>query len=112
MSTRKSTADTVPAGLIRAILIHLWRGLILLGSLHRADIQSLVTNLIWNNTRIGEHRIECNMSPAALIWIALSNLVLVVLTLGVSFRQGNCSAGEVSARSGAASAGRETCRNS
>ena len=44
---------------------------------------ALITNLIWNNTRLGEHRIECNLSPIALMWISLSNLVLVVLTLGL-----------------------------
>ena len=44
---------------------------------------ALITNLIWNNTRLGEHRIECNMSPFKLIWITVSNFVLVVLTLGL-----------------------------
>jgi uncharacterized membrane protein YjgN (DUF898 family) len=44
---------------------------------------ALITNLIWNNTRLGEHRIECNMSPFVLIWISLSNFALVVLTLGL-----------------------------
>ena len=44
---------------------------------------ALITNLVWNNTRIGEHRIECSISPWTLIWIALSNLVLVALTVGL-----------------------------
>jgi uncharacterized membrane protein YjgN (DUF898 family) len=44
---------------------------------------ALITNLIWNNTRIGEHRIECTMSPYVLIWITVSNFVLVVLTVGL-----------------------------
>jgi uncharacterized membrane protein YjgN (DUF898 family) len=44
---------------------------------------ALVTNLIWNNTRLGEHRIECNMAPFTLLWIGLSNFVLVLLTLGL-----------------------------
>ncbi len=44
---------------------------------------ALITNLIWSNTRLGEHRIECRMSPPRLIWITLSNFVLVVLTLGL-----------------------------
>jgi uncharacterized membrane protein YjgN (DUF898 family) len=42
-----------------------------------------MTNLIWNNTRVGEHRIECNISPLGLIWITFSNLALVALTLGL-----------------------------
>jgi uncharacterized membrane protein YjgN (DUF898 family) len=44
---------------------------------------ALITNLIWNNTRLGEHRIECNMSPLILIWITASNFVLVAVTLGL-----------------------------
>lgn len=44
---------------------------------------ALVGNLIWNNTRIGEHRITCRMSPWRVIWIAVSNLVIVVLSLGL-----------------------------
>ena len=44
---------------------------------------ALVTNLIWNNTRVGDHRIECNMSPIGLIWVTFSNLVLVALTFGL-----------------------------
>jgi uncharacterized membrane protein YjgN (DUF898 family) len=45
--------------------------------------RALITNLIWNNTRLGEHRIECRMSPWRLIWITASNMVLVILTLGL-----------------------------
>jgi uncharacterized membrane protein YjgN (DUF898 family) len=44
---------------------------------------ALITNLIWNNTRLGEHRIECNMSPWVLIWITASNFALVAVTLGL-----------------------------
>jgi len=43
---------------------------------------ALITNLIWRNTRVGEHRIDCNISPLRLVWISLSNFVLVALTLG------------------------------
>ena len=44
---------------------------------------ALITNLIWRNTRIGEHRIECNISPLGLLWIGISNLFLTVITLGL-----------------------------
>jgi uncharacterized membrane protein YjgN (DUF898 family) len=44
---------------------------------------ALVTNLIWRNTRIGEHRIECHISPLGLVWIGFSNLFLTVITLGL-----------------------------
>jgi uncharacterized membrane protein YjgN (DUF898 family) len=45
--------------------------------------QALITNLIWNNTRVGANRITCNLSPLRLIWISASNVVLVVITLGL-----------------------------
>jgi uncharacterized membrane protein YjgN (DUF898 family) len=44
---------------------------------------ALITNLIWRNTRIGKHRIECNISPLGLVWIGISNLFLTVITLGL-----------------------------
>jgi uncharacterized membrane protein YjgN (DUF898 family) len=45
--------------------------------------RALIANLIWSNTRVGEHRSECNIPPLGLIWITFSNLVLVALTLGL-----------------------------
>jgi uncharacterized membrane protein YjgN (DUF898 family) len=71
-----------PAGAIRALAI-LYVALILLGVSVGPMFRALITNLIWSNTRIGEHRIECNMSPLGLIWITLSNFVLVAFTLGL-----------------------------
>lgn len=50
-----------------------------IGPLFRA----LITNLIWRNTRIGPHRIECNIAPLGLAWIGISNLFLTVITLGL-----------------------------
>ena len=71
-----------PRALFKALLI-LYGALILIGILIGPVFHALMTNLIWNNTRLGEHRIECNLSPLGLIWITLSNFVLVVLTLGI-----------------------------
>jgi len=45
--------------------------------------RALMTNLIWNNTRLGEHRIECALSPWMLIWLTLSNMVAVIVSLGL-----------------------------
>jgi uncharacterized membrane protein YjgN (DUF898 family) len=61
----------------------LYGALILMGLSIGPAFHAFITNLIWNNTRVGEHRIECNMSPLVLIWISLSNFVLVVVTLGL-----------------------------
>lgn len=70
-----------PFAVFRAIAI-LYGTLIVIGVSIGPAFHALITNLIWNNTRLGEHRIECNMSPFVLIWITVSNFVLVVLTLG------------------------------
>jgi uncharacterized membrane protein YjgN (DUF898 family) len=71
-----------PALVIRTLLI-LYGAFILMAVSIGPTFRALITNLIWNNTRLGEHRIECNLSPLILIWISVSNLVLVALTLGI-----------------------------
>ena len=71
-----------PRALAKSLLM-IYGALILLGTLIVPTFHALLTNLIWSNTRLGEHRIECKMSPLGLTWISLSNLVLVVVTLGL-----------------------------
>jgi len=71
-----------PRAVIRALAI-LYGALILMAVTIGPTFHALITNLIWNNTRLGEHHIECNMSPLALMWISLSNFVLVLVTLGM-----------------------------
>jgi uncharacterized membrane protein YjgN (DUF898 family) len=57
--------------------------LILIGVLVAPVFRALINNLIWNNTRLGDHRIECRLSPRKLTWLYVSNFVLVVVTLGL-----------------------------
>ncbi len=45
-------------------------------------VSARLQNLIWNNTRLGEHRFECRLSARRLFWIYLSNFFAVVLSLG------------------------------
>ena len=71
-----------PRAALRVLAV-LYGGLILMGITIGPVIHALITNLIWSNTRLGEHRIECRMPPLVLIWITASNFVLVVLTLGL-----------------------------
>lgn len=52
---------------------------ILLGPYLLARIQ----NLVWNHTTLGPHRFECRLQARKLVWIMFSNLVLVVVTLGL-----------------------------
>jgi uncharacterized membrane protein YjgN (DUF898 family) len=79
---QKQGGHANPAAVFRALAV-LYGALILMGVSIGPAFHALITNLIWNNTRLGEHRIECNMSPLPLIWITVSNFVLVVVTLGL-----------------------------
>src|ERR1700682_6035359 len=79
---QKQGGHTNPAAVLKALAV-LYGALILMGVSIGPVFHALITNLIWNNARIGEHRIECNMSPLGLIWITFGNLVLVALTLGL-----------------------------
>jgi uncharacterized membrane protein YjgN (DUF898 family) len=79
---QKQGGHTNPTAVLRALAV-LYGALILMGVSIGPVFHALITNLIWNNTRIGEHRIECNMSPLVLVWITVSNFVLVAVTLGL-----------------------------
>lgn len=46
-------------------------------------MQAAVQNLIWNNTMLGPHRFVSRLSGLRLVWIAISNFVMVALTLGL-----------------------------
>ncbi len=44
--------------------------------------RSRIDNLIWNQTRLGDHRFESRLSARHLGWLYFSNLVGVIVTLG------------------------------
>lgn len=44
---------------------------------------TLIQNLIWNNTRLGEHRFECRMKAGRMAFIAITNLIGIFVTLGL-----------------------------
>lgn len=46
-------------------------------------LQAAIQNLIWNHTSLGPHRFASRVSGWKLLWINLSNLFLVALTLGL-----------------------------
>jgi uncharacterized membrane protein YjgN (DUF898 family) len=79
---QKQGGHANPLAVFRIVAVF-YGALILVGISIGPAFHALITNLIWNNTRIGEHRIECKISPYALIWITVSNFVLVALTLGL-----------------------------
>jgi uncharacterized membrane protein YjgN (DUF898 family) len=79
---RKHGGHADPHAIIKALLI--FYGVAILTVVSIGPIfHALIINLVWNNTRLGEHRIDCKLSPLALMWVGLSNFVLVVLTLGL-----------------------------
>ena len=44
---------------------------------------SRIQNLVWNNTVLGDHRFSSSISARGLTWVIFSNLVFIVLTLGL-----------------------------
>jgi uncharacterized membrane protein YjgN (DUF898 family) len=44
---------------------------------------TLIQNLIWNNTRLAEHRFKSEMRARKMIIIAITNIVGIVVTLGL-----------------------------
>jgi len=64
--------------IIGAVLLVYLPLLLVVGPYVNARLQ----NLIWNNTRLGEHRFESRLAARRLFWIYLSNFLAVVLTLG------------------------------
>ncbi len=49
-------------------------------------VSTLTFNLALNNTRLGDNlQLESTLSPFAMVWIAASNLVLILLTLGLFY---------------------------
>lgn len=44
---------------------------------------TLLQNLIWNKTRLGEHQFKSEMRVGRMIFIALTNILGIVLTLGL-----------------------------
>ncbi len=99
-----------PYVLLRAMAL-LYGALILLGVSIGPAFHALMTNLIWRNTRLGDHRIECGLSPLKLVWIAVSNFVLVLVTLGLFVPWAMVAPGKVPVGIHAVVAGPAICRN-
>ena len=81
-NVQKAGGHVDPRAIIKPLL-YLYGALLLFGMLIGPLFHALITNLIWSNTRLENHRIACRLSPWMLLWIGASNFVLVVLTLGL-----------------------------
>ncbi|GGB94888.1 membrane protein [Oxalicibacterium flavum] len=44
---------------------------------------TLLQNLIWNNTRLGEHRFTCDMKWPRMVFITVTNIIAIICTLGL-----------------------------
>lgn len=82
ISSARHGAHVDPRALIKTFMIVYGTAILVAVSIGPA-FRALIGNLIWDNTRIGEHRLECRMSPFRLAWITISNTVLLVITIGL-----------------------------
>ena len=69
---------TAMMGVMVVVIGAFFVGMLLIGPLWQSRLQ----NLIWNNTRLGEHRFRSEMAAWPLLGIYLSNFLLILLTLG------------------------------
>jgi len=60
----------------------LWGAALLVGLTIGPIFHAMITNLIWNETTLGNHGIQCTLSWTRLLWIGVTNVVLAIVTLG------------------------------
>lgn len=76
--------DATPdPALIMPLLAAIFVGFLVLSLLVAPMFQAWIGNRVWNGTRLGEHRFECRLRVLPLLWIGLSNFVLIVLSVGL-----------------------------
>jgi uncharacterized membrane protein YjgN (DUF898 family) len=68
---------------VAVIVLLIFAGFFLLGLFIRPYLESRLQNLVWNNTRLGPHRFSSNVTARKLFFIMITNLVGIVLTLGL-----------------------------
>ena len=47
-------------------------------------LQVRYANVMWNNTRLGAHKFQSTLRVRDMMWIYASNLVVIVLTIGLA----------------------------
>lgn len=71
------------AQLSRAVAALLPIGLIALMLFIQPYLMAKLQNLVWNHTKVGPHGFDSNVAPRRLFFIFVTNLIGVVLTLGL-----------------------------
>jgi uncharacterized membrane protein YjgN (DUF898 family) len=74
---RQAGAGTIGTFALFILMLYLWMFSLL------PLFLTMIQNLIWNNTRLGEHRFRSEMRPGRMIFIVITNIVGIVLTLGL-----------------------------
>jgi uncharacterized membrane protein YjgN (DUF898 family) len=74
----KQADASVPRTLVLFILaIYLWMFALF------PMLLTMIQNLIWNNTRLGKHRFKSEMRAGKMVFIVLTNILGIALTLGL-----------------------------
>ena len=67
---------------VKAMLIPLAIGLLVYLPVF-VYVKTAITNLVWSNTSLGDHRFESTLRTSRMIWLYLSNAVAIVISLGL-----------------------------
>ncbi|RJX32797.1 MAG: DUF898 domain-containing protein [Oxalobacter sp.] len=80
-SILKSAANTkgkqAVFGILMAFVIFAW------GQMVYSIFMTMLQNLIWNNTQLGDHAFTSDMKGTSVMYIALTNILFIALTLGL-----------------------------
>lgn len=76
-SSAVPSAGMVIAGAVAYIVF------ILIYALIFAYIQTAIANLVFNKTSLAGHEFESNLRTGGMLWIYVSNLILIVITVGL-----------------------------
>jgi len=79
---QKAGVPLDPKMLMSSIMI-IYAGFIILAVMVTPYFLARLQNLVWNNTRLGEHQFESTVRARGLMWIFFTNLLGIVLTLGL-----------------------------
>ncbi len=69
----------MPPGMM-AVIVFLYAGMIGL----TVFVRTRFLNLMWNNTRLGEHRFESRLQARRMLWLYLSNGIAILFSLGMA----------------------------
>lgn len=69
--------ELMTGGWLAVILFYLSLGFLMV------YLQTSITNLVWSNAHLGDHRLESTLRTTQMLWIHVSNTVAIVLSFGL-----------------------------